>query len=94
MELTIKHIKEKIEKLVQLYRSSISLNKTLELKIKDLESENTTLKEQIKELNTSKNALKLTTFANTLSDDERVELKKTIIEYIKEIDSCIKSLDQ
>ena len=94
MENNLVELKQKIEKLVRLYEVSITLNKTLSTKLEQVEQENLSLKEQISLLNTSTNALKLTTFANTLSENERVELKKTINEYIKEIDFCIKTLDQ
>lgn len=94
MENNLVELKQKIEKLVRLYEVSLTLNKSLTSKLEQVEQENTSLKEQISLLNTSTNALKLTTFANTLSENERVELKKTINEYIKEIDFCIKTLDQ
>lgn len=94
MENNLDLLKQKLLKLIQLYESSRSTNKSLALQIKHLEKENAALKEEIIEINTATNAFKLTTFANTLSTDERVELKKTINEYIKEIDFCIKTLDQ
>ena len=94
MEKELELIKLKIEKLVKAYESSIALNTNLEAKIIVLEQEKKKMQEEISLLNTSTNAIKLTTFANTLPENERVELKKTIIEYIKEIDYCIKTLNQ
>jgi hypothetical protein len=94
MEKDLDLIKLKIEKLLKAYDSSIALNKNLESKVMSLELEKMKMQDEISLLNTSTNAIKLTTFAYTLPENERMELKKTIIEYIKEIDYCIKTLNQ
>jgi hypothetical protein len=94
MEKDLDLIKLKIEELLKAYDSSIALNKNLESKVMSLELEKKKMQDEISLLNTSTNAIKLTTFAYTLPENERMELKKTIIEYIKEIDYCIKTLNQ
>jgi hypothetical protein len=48
----------------------------------------------IERLNNQLQLLKMTNFANAENENQRTELKNTINEYIKEIDSCIKLLNR
>lgn len=87
-------IHEKIEKLIALYKASLLRCKQLEHELELVKHEREILKSNIEEFQSTKDAIKMTTFAKGLSDEERSELKKTINDYIKEIDYCIKALDQ
>jgi chromosome segregation ATPase len=93
-ENIIATIKQQIAALhhqhVALSTENASLRKAkLQLEF-DIEKQQNT----IEQLNNQLQLIKITKFAANDNEIERIELKQTINEYIKEIDNCIKLLNR
>ena len=98
MNIETEHIITNIKKQIQtlLDRQTNLLAENLALRTANLELEKDIEKQQItiEQLNNQLQLIKITKFADKDNEIERTELKKTINEYIKEIDNCIKLLNR
>jgi len=87
-------IKGQVKELSLRHQKLLMRNQDLE-KQQLLMSQNLSNQESIIEkLNNQLQLLKMSNFANAENENERKELKKTINEYIKEIDNCIQLLNR
>ena len=90
----LQSIKIQIKDLNQRYLAVLQTNQELLNKQEYLHKNIENQEVIIERLNNQLQLLKMTNFANAENENQRTELKNTINEYIKEIDSCIKLLNR
>ena len=90
----LQSIKIQIKDLNQRYLAVLQTNQELLSKQEYLHKNIENQKVIIERLNNQLQLLKMTNFANAENENQRTELKNTINEYIKEIESCIKLLNR
>jgi|LakMenE18May11ns_1017448.scaffolds.fasta_scaffold9708553_2 hypothetical protein len=90
----LQSIKIQIKDLNQRYLAVLQTNQALLSKQEYLHKNIENQEVIIERLNNQLQLLKMTNFANAENENQRTELKNTINEYIKEIDSCIKLLNR
>ncbi len=90
----LQSIKIQIKDLNQRYLAVLQTNQELLSKQEYLHKNIENQEVIIERLNNQLQLLKMTNFANAENENQRTELKNTINEYIKEIDSCIKLLNR
>lgn len=90
----LQSIKIQIKDLNQRYIAVLQTNQELLSKQEYLHKNIENQEVIIERLNNQLQLLKMTNFANAENENQRTELKNTINEYIKEIDSCIKLLNR
>lgn len=93
-EKIIATIKQQIEALHHRHATLSTENAALRNKKLQLENEIEKQQNVIEQLNNQLQLIKITKFATNDNEIERIELKQTINEYIKEIDNCIKLLNR
>lgn len=87
IKIQIKHLNQRYIAVLQTNQELLSKQEYLHKNIENQEV-------IIERLNNQLQLLKMTNFANAENENQRTELKNTINEYIKEIDSCIKLLNR
>lgn len=90
-DVVVNELKSKIDKLINLYISSLERNKSLESELKSLQSELEQVKGENKTLNEK---IKTTKVASAISGGNgSYEAKVRINQLVREIDKCIALLN-
>ena len=90
-DVVVNELKSKIDKLINLYRSSLERNKSLESELQSLQSELEQVKGENKTLNEK---IKTTKVASAISGGNgSYEAKVRINQLVREIDKCIALLN-
>lgn len=90
-DAVINELNFKVDKLIKLYISSLEQRKSLESKIKELQSELENVKRENQELNEK---IKTTRVASAISEGKgSYEAKLRINQLVREIDKCIALLN-
>lgn len=88
----IENLKQKVNKIISLYKNELEKNNELEKKIKDLSDNLTTNKQNIINLQKNYDLLKIAkTVSNSVSDVN--DTKNKINRIVREVDKCIALLN-